>query len=476
VPSRSPARRRHLQVVPRAHPLVASLFPPLSKEEIEVAAERVRLYGQTEPIETLHGAVVSGWQEYRACVEAGVVPSYTTIDEPDDIVEYVVRRNIPRSLSYLDRAVIAVLAQVEWKKLAHERKREGGRVGGLRRVGKLRADSTRSFDGERWHQTAARTLGTKPNLVRQLAQLYRNHPDVFTAVRERRIKIIRVAQELPVRLPDASDRQAILARYEADKSIPFVNLIHDFVREKRVAEVPAGLPRGERYALHAGPMGKTARAILDSSVHLVHVDIAYGDVAMAEETAKIAARILVNGGVYALLAGNDEGPAIMAAVTRHLDYVTIGSLVLVGSSGGPLRRAYSRARRGAWVDRIDSVPVFFFSKGPLTRAISHIAFNGGLLEKKWHRWQKPLPPTLDLVASCVDAGSVVVDLCCGSGTTGEAALKHGCSFVGIDIDAEAIKVASARLAQVERELGKAHGDGGVPGVVKAGWKGTTGSR
>jgi hypothetical protein len=438
--------------------LLVTLFPPLGKDEIDCVVERVKMYGQREPIEVFGSTIVAGWQEYLACIEAGVVPNYSTVDEPQDLIEYLVRRNVPRSLSYLDRAVIAVLAQVEWKRGAHARKREGGRIGGLRKVGKLRADSARTFEGERWYQTAARVVGTKPNLVRALAQIHRNHPDVFTAVRERRIKIIRVAMELPARLPDPKDRRAVLEQYEADKSVPFINVVHNYVRQKRVADVQAGLPKGRRYVLHAGPMAERSKRIRDDSVHLVHVDVEYSNVAMAEETARIAARILVPGGVYAIIAGNEDAPAIIEVLGKHLDYVTIGSLTLVGSNGcgGVRAGGYSRGRRGPWVDQIDSVPVYFFSKGPLTRAIKHISFAAATLEKMWHRWQKPLPPTLDLVTSCVDEGSLVVDLCCGSATTGEAALRHRCSFVGIDVDPEAVKVAATRLAQVERELARVH--------------------
>ena len=143
VPPRSPARRRHLQPVPQAHPLLGSLFPGLKKEEVELAAERIKLYGQREVIEILDGEVIAGWLEYLACVEAKVLPSYTRIDEePDDLLEYVVRRNVPRHLSKLDRACVAVLAQAEFRKLAHERKRWG--KGGL-----LRDRASRSSFGDR---------------------------------------------------------------------------------------------------------------------------------------------------------------------------------------------------------------------------------------------------------------------------------------------------------------------------------------
>ena len=52
------------------------------------------------------------------------------------------------------------------------------------------------------------------------------------------------------------------------------------------------------------------------------------------------------------------------------------------------------------------------------------------------------------------AGSRVLDPCCGGGTTGEAALRAGCEFIGIDIDPNAVASTRARLAQAERELGR----------------------
>ncbi|MET9259475.1 DNA methyltransferase [Amycolatopsis sp. NPDC004079] len=40
---------------------------------------------------------------------------------------------------------------------------------------------------------------------------------------------------------------------------------------------------------------------------------------------------------------------------------------------------------------------------------------------------------------------MVLDPFCGSGTTGIAALEHGCSFVGIDLDPACHDLARRRL-------------------------------
>jgi hypothetical protein len=44
---------------PELHPLSASVFPPLAKAEVEVAAERISMNGRREPSEIVNGAVVS---------------------------------------------------------------------------------------------------------------------------------------------------------------------------------------------------------------------------------------------------------------------------------------------------------------------------------------------------------------------------------------------------------------------------------
>jgi len=64
----------------------------------------------------------------------------------------------------------------------------------------------------------------------------------------------------------------------------------------------------------------------------------------------------------------------------------------------------------------------------------------------------------ELPARCIDAYGlsgpdvVVLDLFSGSGTTGFAAMKAGCSFVGFEIDSEQARASNKRLAGLESRL------------------------
>lgn len=91
----------------KAHGLLG-ILPALTEAEADALNQRVRLYGQREAVETVNDEVVSGWDEYQACLTAGVKPNITKIPSPPCLVEYVCRRNVGRHLSTLDRACIAV--------------------------------------------------------------------------------------------------------------------------------------------------------------------------------------------------------------------------------------------------------------------------------------------------------------------------------------------------------------------------------
>lgn len=428
----------------KVHPLIARLLPPASEEEIDRAVERVRLYGQREPIETVEGQIVACHLEYLGCVRARVTPKITKVTAPDDLVEYVVRRNVPRYLSTLDRACIAVLAQEEFKRAGIERMREAGRIGGTLKGAKGRVESARPFDGERWFEAAAKVVHTTAGAVKQLATLYKNQRDIFDAVRARRIPTLREARHLAWQVKEPRSRAKLLERYEiSKKATPILKLIHESNRESRAALMPDGHPKGKRYVVYTGPMDREAKRIASDSIDLVHADVVYRDVPMVEEVARISARVLVNGGVLALIAGNERVVEVIGAVTSQgLTLITIGSMILPGSTS---------SLAGGAVKSLDSVPVYIFTKGEKpTRPIDRLAYFGEQREKQFHKWQKPLSATTALVEAMIDPGGVVLDPCCGSGTTGVAAMNHGCTFIGVEVVPETARVAASRLTTTER--------------------------
>ena len=65
-----------------------------------------------------------------------------------------------------------------------------------------------------------------------------------------------------------------------------------------------------------------------------------------------------------------------------------------------------------------------------------------------HATEKP-PAVCDWLLSCLPPGSTVLDPFCGSAAIGEAALRRGCRYVGIEISDEIARMAARRMTKAE---------------------------
>lgn len=432
------------------HPVLRDVFPPLTREEHERTVERVKLHGQREPIEVLDGQIVAGAAEYDACVASGVKPTLTRIAEPDCIVTYIIRRNIPRELSALDRACIAVLAyEAIAKEMGRERQSQGAHLRSKMTRTSVSTAENRPFAGERWFQTAAKLVGCNPTTVKQLASLRSKAPDVFASIRARRITVIRDAQQLVKRVETPKERATVLHRAASSK-LPMSALTYDHVREKRVAAMPPGLPEGKRYILHTGSLEEHGRKVKSESVDLVYADVPYGNdgVELSAQIAVLAKRVLVPGGILALQPGHIRFAEAANHVSRLLCCFAVGFISYRAAGDGLLGRRL--------VMRLDCDPILFACKGKMPKKpIAHLCYEpASEREKTLFSWQKPLSVMTDLILSAVGKGAIVLDPVCGSATTGVAALRLGGQFIGIDVDPQRVrKLAAPRLAAVERELG-----------------------
>ena len=72
-------------------------------------------------------------------------------------------------------------------------------------------------------------------------------------------------------------------------------------------------------------------------------------------------------------------------------------------------------------------------------------------ERTEHPTQKPLQLMCDIIKTNANENNVVLDCFMGSGTTGVAALKNNCDFIGIELDDKYFDIAQKR---VEEELNK----------------------
>ena len=110
----------------------------------------------------------------------------------------------------------------------------------------------------------------------------------------------------------------------------------------------------------------------------------------------------------------------------------------------------------------DKLPKFrngaqFDENGKTIRGTGHMVFNWFNWEKdgkdipKIHPAQKPVRLLEQLIQTFTDPGDVVIDPCCGSGSTLRAARNLGRSAFGFEIDRNFYTMAKNEMLKVEKE-------------------------
>lgn len=92
--------------------------------------------------------------------------------------------------------------------------------------------------------------------------------------------------------------------------------------------------------------------------------------------------------------------------------------------------------------------ILFFEKGK--RKLHDLSVADVITAPRIHRGyptEKPVAVSEVLIGQSAEPGAIVIDPFAGSGSTGVAAVKHGCHFWGSDICAEALDVSRARLEE-----------------------------
>lgn len=149
------------------------------------------------------------------------------------------------------------------------------------------------------------------------------------------------------------------------------------------------------------------------------------DLSLYEKLAKKAKEWLKPDGIFALMCEQFFINDITAAISRHLKFHWLGSLL---TQKRPVLAGRSKITT-SWK------PVLLFAGEKFNQYIP-----GDLFKSEE-----------DLVASICKPGCYVFDPLCGSGSRGVFTVKNGCFFWGIDPDSENIKKAKISIAESERQ-------------------------
>jgi DNA modification methylase len=139
------------------------------------------------------------------------------------------------------------------------------------------------------------------------------------------------------------------------------------------------------------------------------------------------------------MCGQSYLDAIMAMMGEHLDYYWTGCYLTPGQSAS-LRQKQVNTQ---W-------------KPILIYGLPDDAYKGKIFGDVWvsdgndkdlHKWGQSESGMYEMVNQVCLPGQSIMDPFCGAGTTGVAALRHGCLFRGVELDATNAGIARARLAE-----------------------------
>lgn len=184
--------------------------------------------------------------------------------------------------------------------------------------------------------------------------------------------------------------------------------------------------------------------ISPATVNLLHTDIPYGQDFLPHlpDLAALAERLLVDGGLLAMLCGHSYLPQYVQTLGECLTYRWTMATAWCGDVNviHPLQIA------SQWK------PVLVYSKGQwIKRRRWSDLIKVDCKEKDRHRWQQPLEQTEWLVRYLSDPGDLVIDPCGGSFTTAVACKRLGRRFIGCDVDEACVRTGWERLASQKEQ-------------------------
>ncbi len=447
----------------QSHP-VANIFPMMTAEEFAGLVEDIKANGLKEPI-WLHpdGRIIDGRNRYKACIEAGVEPSFRTWNGEGSLVRFVVSLNLHRRhLNSSQRAIVGAKMLPILEEEAKERQLSGrGEDGSGGRGNKKTLSKSLdkvSRDGLA-SQQAAKIAGTNRQYVSDAAKIVETKPELADKV---------LAGQMTI--PQA---KAEIKREEKRKQL-----------EAKAAEAPAA---SDSWKIVHGDCIEELRKIEDLSARLIFADppynigIDYGDGEQADRLdddeyldwcrqwiRACVSKLTPDGSFWLMIC--DEYADHFGIMLRQAGLYRRSWIKWYETFGVNCQNKFNRCSRHIFYC-VKDPKRFVFNPDPVSRQSDRQAKYGDaranpagkLWDDVWEiprltdtceermpgfPTQIPLAITRAIVGCASEPGDLVIDPFNGSGSTGVAAIELGRKYVGIEKNEQFAKASTDRLKVV----------------------------
>lgn len=213
-----------------------NIFPEANEEDFNRLLEDIRNNGfdQSQPVIIYDGAILDGWNRYRACQAIGISPAIKTFDgDQSAALQLVMRTNKRRNLNKGQWATIAVEAEDVLKVLANEAEKRKKELSGTRsNPGEVKQFFAEPADERTTAHKAAELFNTNRTYVNQAAKVKSEAPEAFERVKAGKMTLQDAMKEVarkptePEWLPDEIERKAkveagetVVANFQRDKHL-----------------------------------------------------------------------------------------------------------------------------------------------------------------------------------------------------------------------------------------------------------------
>lgn len=153
--------------------------------------------------------------------------------------------------------------------------------------------------------------------------------------------------------------------------------------------------------------------------------------------AERAVEWLKPGGLLIAMSAHYYLNELYVRMDKYLHYFWTASYLVLGESSGVVQKHVTSMWKPLLMYERKDAP--FKGKG-----FSDV-FRSDAKDKDNHDWGQSVSGMYDVVSKMCNSGQSILDPFCGAGSTGVAALKHGCFFDGLDIDEQSVNVSKAIL-------------------------------
>jgi len=370
---------------------IANMFPLMEGTEFNALVADIKKNGLLEPIWVYEDKILDGRNRYRACQTADIKPQFMKYTK-DNPLQFVVSKNLyRRHLNESQRAVIAAKV-ANMPKHLHKTDRP---------IGLSQPEAAKMFN------VSERTI--------------------------RRVKS--VGREAPELIPEIKS-----GNITAHQAIKKVKTKKREEERKKLAQSGENIQPMNRWNVYHGDIETIE---LTKQYDFIITDPPYPKefLPLWEILAKRAKEWLKPEGLLVAMSGQLYLNQIIEMFNQHLTYYWTACYLTPGQPT-PLR---TRQVNTTWK------PILIYGLNDKYKGkIFGDVYKSPKSEKNNHDWEQNVEGMYSLMKQICLQGQSILDPFCGSGSTGVAALQHGCFFDGIDIDIDSVNITKRRLHDTKK--------------------------